>query len=109
MSSMTQPPESGRRQGAGDREPDGRVVGRSEHLLGEDVAGLGQPAGVEGLEPAVDQVPDVGAAARPVVLDRFSRKVVGFYGPGTPALGGAYANQHSTGDLQKLGRSAEKP
>ena len=51
--------ESGRRQGAGNGESDGRVVGRSQHLLGEDVARLGQPAGVEGLKPAVDQVPDV--------------------------------------------------
>ena len=70
-------PEPGGRQGAGNREPDGRVVGRSQHLLGEDVARLGQPAGIEGLKPAVDQVPDVAAPPRPVVLDRFSRQVVG--------------------------------
>ena len=30
-------------------------------------------------------------------------------GPETPAIGGAYAIEHSTGDLQKLCRSAEKP
>ena len=64
-------------QGAGDGQSDRGVVGRIEHLVGEDVAGLGQAAGIEGLKPAVDQLPDVGAAARPVVLDGFSRQVVG--------------------------------
>ena len=56
MSSMTQPPETRRGQGAGDRQPDGRVALRRQHLVGEDVAGLGEPAGVEGLEAALDQL-----------------------------------------------------
>ena len=55
--------EPGGRQRAGDGQPDGRVVLRRQHLVGEDVAGLGEAAGVERLEAAVDQLADVGAAA----------------------------------------------
>ena len=47
--------ETGRRQRAGDREPDGRVVFRRQHLVGKNVAGLRQPSGVERLKSAVDQ------------------------------------------------------
>ena len=102
--------EAGRRQRAGDRQPDRGVVRRVEHLVGEDVAGLRQAPGVERLKAAVDELPDVGAAARPVVFDRlFPTGSSLVCGPETPALGGAYAIEHSTGDLQKLCRSAEKP
>ena len=47
--------EAGRRQRAGDGQADRRVVVRGEHLVGEDVAGLRQPAGVERLEAVVDR------------------------------------------------------
>ena len=70
--------EAGGRQRAGDRQADGGVVLRRQHLVGVDVAGLREPAGIERLEPAVDQLPDFGAAARPVILDGFSGEVVGF-------------------------------
>ena len=65
--------EAGGRQRAGDGQTDRRVVFRRQHLVGEDVAGLRQAAGVERLEAVVDEVPDLGAAARPVVLDWLSR------------------------------------
>ena len=42
--------EAGRRQRAGDRQADGGVVLGRQHLVGEDVAGLGEPARVERLE-----------------------------------------------------------
>ena len=55
--------EAGGRQRAGDGQADGGVVLRRQHLVGEDVAGLGQAAGVERLESALDEVADLGAAA----------------------------------------------
>ena len=55
--------EAGRRQRAGDRQADRRVVLGRQHLVGEDLARLRQPAGVERLEPVVDQLADLGAAA----------------------------------------------
>ena len=66
--------EAGGRQRAGDGEPDGGVAGRRQHLVGEDVAGLREPAGVERLEAVLDELPDVGAAARPVVVDGFPER-----------------------------------
>ena len=59
----------GRRERPGDGEADGRVVGRVQHLVREDVAGLGQPRAVERLEPLVDERAHVLAAPRTVVLD----------------------------------------
>ena len=44
--------------------------------VGEDMAGLGQAACIEGLEAAVDELADLGAPARPIICDRFSSKVV---------------------------------
>ena len=69
--------ETGRRQRAGDREPDGRVVLRRQHLVGENVAGLRQPAGVERLKSAVDQRPHVRAAARTVITNRGAFEIWG--------------------------------
>jgi len=45
---------------------------RQEHLVREDPTGLAEPGGVEGLEALVDQMPDVGAATRPVIANRFA-------------------------------------
>ena len=56
--------EPGRRQRAGDGQADRRVVLGRQHLVGEDVARLGQPAGVERLEPVVDQVADLRRCRR---------------------------------------------
>ena len=67
--------EARRGEGAGDRQPDRRVVLRQEHLVREDPAGFTQPGGVEGLKALVDQLPDVGAAPRPVVANGFSGQV----------------------------------
>ena len=47
-------------QCAGQREADGRVVGRIQHPVREDVACFRQPPGVERLEPFVDQRADAG-------------------------------------------------
>ena len=47
--------EPGRRHRAGHRQPDRRVVLGREHLLGEDLARLGEPPGVERLKPFVDR------------------------------------------------------
>ena len=69
--------KSGRRQRAGDRQPDRRVVLGQQHLVGEDAAGLAEPGGVERLKALVDELPDVGAAARPVVPDGLAGQVVG--------------------------------
>ena len=68
--------EAGRGQRAGDGQADGRVVLGRQHLVGEDVAGLGEAAGVERLEAVVDEVPDLGAAAGPVVSDWLARQIV---------------------------------
>ena len=69
--------KTGRRQRAGNRQRDGRVVLGQQHLVGEDAAGLTEPRGVEGLKAFVDEVPDVGAAAGPVVPDGLAAQVVG--------------------------------
>ena len=76
-SSMTQPPRpAGVRAPATVSEADRGLVGRVEHLVGENMAGLRQAPGVEGLKAVVDELSDGVAPARPVVFDRFSRKVV---------------------------------
>jgi hypothetical protein len=49
-----------------------------EHLVGEDPTGLAETGGIEGLEPFVDEVPDVGTAARPVIADRLAAQVIVF-------------------------------
>ena len=74
-------PQTRRRQRSGDREPDRRVVLRQQHLVGEDATGLAEARGVECLEAFVDEVRDVGAAARPVVPDGLTAQVVrsGFF------------------------------
>ena len=77
ISSTMQPPETGGRQRAGDGQRDRRVVLGQQHLVGEDAAGFAKPRGVERLKALVDQVPDVGAAAGPVVADGFAGQVVG--------------------------------
>ena len=99
MSSMTQPPRpAGVVQAAGDCQPDGRVALRREHLVGEDVAGLGEPAGVEGLEAALDQLADLGASAWPVILDWLAFKVIfGGRGPVFRARDAALFQPPSTG------------
>ena len=61
--------KTGRRQRPGDGEANGRVVLGGQHFLGVDLAGLVQPPGVERLEAFVDQLLDLGAARRTVVLD----------------------------------------
>ena len=68
--------EAGRRERAGNGQADRRVVLRSEHLLREDVTGLGQTPGVERLETAVDEMSDLRAPARTVVLDWLAGEVV---------------------------------
>ena len=76
MSSMTQPPRpAGVRAPATVRPMVVSFSGR-QHLVGEDVAGFRQPAGVEGLEAAFDQLADLGASAWPVVLDWLAFKVI---------------------------------
>ena len=69
--------QTGGRHRAGDRQPDRRVVLGQQHLVGEDAAGFAEPRGIERLKSFVDQVPDVGAAAGPVVADGFAGEVVG--------------------------------
>jgi hypothetical protein len=64
--------KTGRRQRAGDRQTDGRVMFRSEHLLRIDLARFRQPAGVERLKAFIDQVPDLGTPLRPIIPNRFS-------------------------------------
>ena len=68
--------EPGRRQRAGHGDADGGVVVGVQHLLGEDVARLGQPRPVERLEAIVDERADVLAAARAVVLDGLAGEVM---------------------------------
>ncbi len=70
--------EAGRRQRAGDRQPDGRVAFRREHLLGVDLAGFRQASGIERLEAVVDQVTDLGAAARPIIFDDLAAEIITF-------------------------------
>ena len=64
------------RQCTGDGQRDGRVVLGQQHLVREDTAGLAKPRRIERLKTLVDQVPDVGAAARPIVANGFAREVV---------------------------------
>src|SRR5687768_9501985 len=61
--------EPRRRHGTGDRQADGRVVLRREHLVREDLAGFRQPPGVERLEPVVDEPAYRGVAGGPVIPD----------------------------------------
>jgi hypothetical protein len=68
--------EAGGRQRAGDGEADRRIVLGVEHLVGEDAARLADPGRVEGLEPLVNQMFDVSAAARPVVTDWLAFEVL---------------------------------
>ena len=86
--------EAGGRERARDGQADGGVVGRGQHLVGVDVAGLGQPAGVERLEAALDQRPDLGAPRRPVVADLFSLEKLA----GTVARGSG----RSVGHVQRI-------
>ncbi len=68
-----------RGESAGNRQPDGRIGRRIEHLAREDVARLRQPGGVEGLEAAVHEVADGGIALRPVVPDGLSGQETGLW------------------------------
>ena len=56
--------------------------GGVEHPVGEHLAGLGQAPGVEGLEPPVDQLRDIGATLRAVVANRFAAKKLSLLGGG---------------------------
>ena len=69
--------QTSRRERASHRQPDGRVVFGEQHLLAEDATGFTEPRRVERLEALVDEVPDVGAAARPVVPDGLAAQMVG--------------------------------
>ena len=66
------PPQPGRRQRPGHGQADGGVVGRIEHLVGVHVASLAKAAGIERLEPLVDESLQSGPAAGTVVTDRFA-------------------------------------
>ena len=102
--------EPGGRQRAGYGQANRRVVGRSEHLVRENVAGLRQAAGIEGLETTVNQGADIGAATRPVVLDGLSRQVIRFLMARGPRRTVGHTDfSIAPGDLQKLCRSTEKP
>src|SRR6185503_3338670 len=68
--------EACRRHRAGDGERDRGVVLGQQHLVREDAAGLAEAGGIERLEPFVDEMPDVGAAARTVVADGLSTQVL---------------------------------
>ena len=56
--------DAGRRHGAGNRQPDGRVFLGIEHFFGENPARLRQARGVERLKPLIDEVADFLAALR---------------------------------------------
>src|SRR4029453_915943 len=62
-------PHAGRGHCARDGQPDRRVVFRREHLARENLTSLGQAAGVERLEPVVNQPRDRRAALRTIVGD----------------------------------------
>ena len=64
--------ESGGRERAGDGQADGGVARRGQHLVGVDVAGLGEASGVERLEAPLDELPHLGAAGRPVIANLLS-------------------------------------
>ena len=61
--------QTGRCHRSGYRQTDRRIVRGVEHPVGEDVTRFRQPASIEGLEPVVDQVSDLGAAPWAVVTD----------------------------------------
>ena len=84
---MTQPPSPAGVMRAGDGQADGRVVLGRQHLLREDLAGFGQPAGIERLKAFIDQLRDLAAARGPVIANGFSgeERLAGL--PGRP--GGA--------------------
>jgi hypothetical protein len=76
------------------------------------VARLREPAGVERLKPVVNQVTNLGAAARPVILDGLAGEVVlrtlrWRTGCTVGHRRASIAPLIQT--LQKLGGSAEKP
>ena len=64
--------EPGRRQRPGEGQPDRRVLVGRQHLLGVDLRGLREAAGVERLKSLVDEMADLRAALRPVVADGFA-------------------------------------
>jgi hypothetical protein len=68
--------ETGRRQRAGDRQRNRRIVLRRQHLVREDVARFAEPSRVERLESLVDEVVDVGAPAGTVIANRLAGEVV---------------------------------
>ena len=76
ISSTMQPPSPAGVSAPAIVKRDRRVVLRQQHLVGEDAARLAQPRGVERLKALVDQMPDVGAAARAVVADRLAGQVI---------------------------------
>ena len=69
--------ETGRRHRARHREADRGVVLGQEHLVCENPARFAKARRVERLKPLLNQMPDIGAAARPVVANRFARQIVG--------------------------------
>src|SRR5262245_26210299 len=73
--------QTGGRQRACDGEPDRRVVLGQQHFVGEDSAGFTETRGIECLEALVDQLPEIGATARPVIPYGLSAQVVrtGFF------------------------------
>ena len=64
------------RHGARDGEPDRRVALGREHLVGKDVARFRQPSGIEGLEAAVDQFPNLDAPPGPVIANRLALQIL---------------------------------
>ena len=63
-------------EGTGNRQRNRRIVLGQQHLVAEDAARLAEPRGVERLESFVDQMVNVGAAARAVVANRLSGEVL---------------------------------
>ena len=76
ISSMTQPPRPAGVSAPATVSPMVVSLAGRQHLVGVDVAGLGQPAGVEGLESPVDQRADLGAPRRPVVTNLLSLEIL---------------------------------
>ena len=66
------------RRGSARRQPSDRswCRARGQHFLSENLACLREPAGVERLKAAVDELANFRAAARPIITNRFSGKVV---------------------------------
>jgi hypothetical protein len=52
------------------------VLGQ-EHFFREDAAGLAEARRIEGLKTFIDELPEISAAARPVVPDGLATQVVG--------------------------------